>query len=98
MDLVRDQYVELVGRMAFRDQVALRGVFSRVFSKDQPVDILSRRLAEDPRLAGLHRSQLEITDGWLAIAISPAQALQPDSGDSAAAPRVADQDSNLPVR
>jgi hypothetical protein len=98
VDLVRDQYVELIGRMAFRDQVALRGVFSRVFSKEQPVDIISRRLAEDPRLAGLRRSQLEIVDGWLAIAVSNSPEGPSESTDSATAPRLADHETSLPVR
>lgn len=70
-DLVRDQYVELMGRLAFRDQLALRGIFSRVFSREKPIDAISRRLAEDPRLAGLTLRQLEINDGWLAVAIGP---------------------------
>ncbi|MCH5374089.1 MAG: hypothetical protein JJ992_08935 [Planctomycetes bacterium] len=70
-DLVRDQYVELIGRLAFRDQIALRGVFSRVFSREKPIALVSRILAEEPRLAGLEISQLEIDDGWLALAIAP---------------------------
>jgi hypothetical protein len=71
-DLVRDQYVELIGRLALRDQIALRGVFSRVFSREKPFNLISRRLAEEPRLEGLEISQMEIADGWFALAIGPA--------------------------
>jgi len=70
-DLVRDQYVELIGRLAFGDQIALRGVFSRVFSRDKPIDLVSRLMGEEPRLHDLEISQLEIDDGWLALAIGP---------------------------
>ena len=70
-DLIRDQYVELIGRLALRDQIALRGIFSRVFSRDKPFDLISRHLAGEPRLAGLEISQMEILDGWFALAIGP---------------------------
>ncbi|MCL4207087.1 MAG: hypothetical protein KJ000_31780 [Pirellulaceae bacterium] len=70
-DLVRDQYVELIGRLALRDQIALRGIFSRVFSREKPFDLISRQLAAEPRLAGLEISQMEILDGWFALAIGP---------------------------
>jgi hypothetical protein len=71
-DLVRDQYVELIGRrLSFRDQIALRGIFSRVFAKNQPMDFVSRRLQSDPRFDGLAVIQTVIQDGWLGIAIGP---------------------------
>jgi hypothetical protein len=69
-DMVRDQYVELAGpRLKFRDQIALRGVFSRVFQKDQPIALISQRLNNDPRLAGYRISQLTVGDGWMGLAI-----------------------------
>jgi hypothetical protein len=72
-DLVRDQYVELMGkRLHFRDQVALRGVFSRIFARNQPVDFVSRMLQSDRRLTGLAVTQIAIDDGWLGIAIGSA--------------------------
>jgi hypothetical protein len=70
-DLIRDQYVELIGRLALRDQIALRGVFSRVFTREKPFDLISRLLADEPRMAGLEISQMEIHDGWFALAIGP---------------------------
>jgi hypothetical protein len=88
VDLVRDQYVELAGpRLKFGDQIALRGVFSRVFAKDQPFDLVSRLLRDDPRLDGYRVSQISIGDGWLGLAIgaespSPAARLtrRPNAG------------------
>lgn len=71
VDLVRDQFVELIGRLSLRDQIALRGVFSRVFNREKPFDLISRRLADEPQMAGLEVSQMDIEDGWLALAIGP---------------------------
>ncbi len=70
-DLVRDSYVELIGRLGFRDQVALRGIFSRVFSRTQPFNAISKRLRTDPALEGLRLTQFAIGDGWVGIAIGP---------------------------
>jgi hypothetical protein len=71
-DLVREQYVELIGRrIRFGDQIALRGIFSRVFAKNQPVNLVSQRLKDDPRLQGLAINQLTIGDGWLGMSVAP---------------------------
>lgn len=72
-DLVRDQYVELLGkRLHLRDQIALRGIFSRVFSQSKPIQIISRGLRTDPRLAGLEIDQLAIGHGWLGLSLGEA--------------------------
>lgn len=68
-DLVRDQYVELIGRLGLRDQVALRGVFSRVFTRSKPIRVISSRLKEDPRLEGLALTQLAVGHGWMGVAL-----------------------------
>ncbi len=70
-DLVRDQYVELIGKLGIRDQVALRGVFSRVFTRAKPFNLITNRLKSDTRLDGLRVSQLAIGDGWMGVAIGP---------------------------
>ena len=75
-DLVRDQYVELLGqRLHLRDQIALRGVFSRVFSQDKPIQLVSAELRTDSRLDGLEIDQLAIQHGWLSLSLGevPAQ-------------------------
>ena len=69
-DLVRDQYVELLGkRLHLRDQIALRGIFSRVFSQSKPIQLISQGLRTDPRLAGLEIDQLAIGYGWLSLSL-----------------------------
>lgn len=69
-DLIRDQYVELIGeRLHFRDQVALRGIFSRVFARSQPIRLLSDRMAGSKQLNDVHFTQFMLDDGWLGIAI-----------------------------
>jgi hypothetical protein len=73
-DLVRDSYVKLIGRLGFRDQIALRGIFARVFSRAEPIDLISRQLRDDPRLKGLAVTQFAIGDGWIGIAIGPTPA------------------------
>lgn len=69
-DLVRDQYVELLGqRLHLRDQIALRGVFSRVFSQNKPIQLVSGELRTDSRLDGLEIDQLAIEHGWLSLSL-----------------------------
>ncbi len=69
-DLVRDRYVELLGkRLHLRDQIALRGIFSRVFSQSKPIQLVSQGLRTDPRLAGLEIGQLDIAYGWLSLSL-----------------------------
>ena len=69
-DLVRDEYVELSGkRLRFRDQVTLRAIFSRVFLRNQPIDVLSKLLRTDRRLQGLGVTQIAIDDGWIGVAV-----------------------------
>lgn len=90
VDLAREQYVELLGRrLHLRDQIALRAIFSRVFAKGQPLDLISRQLREDSRLRGLELGQMQLEDGWLGFAITPGN----DSGR-----RIASRDIAPPRR
>src|SRR3569623_612076 len=69
---VRDGSVQLWGdRFGAQPQIALRGIFSRVFSQDRQLNLLDPKLASDPRLAGLEVTQCFTTDGWLCLAIGP---------------------------
>ncbi|NLF71942.1 MAG: hypothetical protein GX575_23165 [Candidatus Anammoximicrobium sp.] len=68
--MIRDQYVELIGkRLHLREQIALRGIFSRVFAQNQPIELIGQRLQADPRLAGLEVDQFEVRDGWLSVSL-----------------------------
>ena len=73
-DLVRDGSVRLRGkRIHIRDQFALRGIFSKVLSPDRRLHIISKRLAENPRLGDVQVTRLVIADGWLGVALGPKQ-------------------------
>ena len=71
VELVRDGVVQLVGRYGFRSQIALRGIFSKTFSKERPWQVLPESLAGDPSMDGLCITQLEFADGWLALSLGP---------------------------
>jgi hypothetical protein len=82
-DLVRDRYVGLAGRrLSFRDQIALRGVFSKVFSLAKPVRFITERLESDERLEGLGITQMVIHDGWLGVAVGEPEAVAARSPDT----------------
>jgi hypothetical protein len=82
-DLVRDRYVELIGkRLHLRDQIALRGIFSRVFSQNKPIQLVSRGLRSDPRMARLQIDQLVMSDGWLSVSLGEDDA-RPDEDRTA---------------
>jgi hypothetical protein len=57
--------------LSMRSQIALRGIFSKTFSKQRPVVLTPDTMLEDPRIAGLSVSQVVIDDGWLSIAFGP---------------------------
>ncbi|MGQ9913972.1 MAG: hypothetical protein ACUVQQ_06460 [Thermogutta sp.] len=71
VQFVRDGVVQLVGPMDMRSQIALRGVFSKTFSKSRPWRLSAGFLKEHPGLADLTISQLELENGWLGVAIGP---------------------------
>jgi hypothetical protein len=78
VELARDGVIQLIGRVNVGGQIALRGVFSRTFSKTAPWNLLPEGFATDPRLADLAVSQFVIDDGWVGVALSPERtALQP---------------------
>jgi hypothetical protein len=74
-NLVRDGVIELAGRrLRLADQIALRGIFSKVFSRNHSVNIINRRLARDPRLNDLQVTQFVVSDGWIGVALGPQRA------------------------
>ena len=71
-NLVRSGSIELEGkRLRTRDQIALRGVFSKLLSRSNRLQMVPDKLVADPRLAGLEVTQRFIDDGWIGIAIRP---------------------------
>ena len=67
----RDGVIELGGRYKGKPEIALRGIFSKVLSRERKLDLLPGTLAADPRLAGLEVTQLVVEDGWIGTAIGP---------------------------
>lgn len=71
--LVRDPdgTIEIQAKhLPVRDRLALRVIFSKVFVSKPEIPLISDQWAQDKRAQGLAVSQLDIRDGWLAVAIS----------------------------
>ncbi len=74
-DLARDEVIELIGDgLNMRSQIALRGVFSKTFPRQQVLQLVPEWLRDDPRLKGLEITQLAFDDGWLGLALGPSRA------------------------
>jgi hypothetical protein len=73
--LIREDVVQLIGAgLGTRTQIPLRSIFGKVFSKDQPFQMIPETIANDNRIAGLVISQFTLEDGWMALALSPERA------------------------
>ena len=69
--LVREGTIELSGeRLNFRDQVALRGIFTKVLSKNRTFNLVAEKFARDPRLKSLRIDQFTIDDGWIGLSVA----------------------------
>jgi hypothetical protein len=71
-NLVREGNLELSGeRLKLGDQVALRGIFANVLSRNRQLSIVNRQLLTRPQLTDLQVTQFVIQDGWIGIALGP---------------------------
>ena len=71
-ELVRHGVIHLIGRrLNTSAQIALRGIFSKTFSKDEPWQLTPESLRDDPRLKDLAVTQLVLEDGWIGVALGP---------------------------
>jgi hypothetical protein len=59
--------------MSMRQRVPIRAIFNKVFAENRPWQLTRPALREHPAADGIAISQLELRDGWIAIAISPAE-------------------------
>ena len=74
-NLVRDGYIELAGqRLNTMDQVALRSIFTTALSRNRPFSLVSKQLAQNPRMSDVQVTQFAIHDGWIGIALVPKEA------------------------
>ena len=73
-ELARDGAVQLIGqRLSNKDQIALRGIFSNAFPKNETIKLTPDRLLIDPKLQDLAITQFVIDDGWIGFAVGPKQ-------------------------
>src|SRR4029077_9003575 len=71
-NLVRDGNLELVGeRLKLGDQIALRGIFAKVLSRNRQLSLVNKQLLLRPQLADLQVTQFVIQDGWIGVALGP---------------------------
>lgn len=73
-NLVREGIIELIGdREIIRigDQIALRGIFSRVLSRNRKLNLVNKEIARAPELQDQQVTQFVIHDGWIGIALGP---------------------------
>jgi hypothetical protein len=71
-NLVRDGNLELIGeRLKLGDQIALRGIFAKVLSRNRQLSIINKQLLTRPQLADLQVTQFVIQDGWIGVALGP---------------------------
>ena len=67
--LVREKGIQLTGRrLGFADQVALRTIFSTLFSRNREYTLLTEQLAQAQPFQDLKIHQFVIRDGWIGIA------------------------------
>ncbi len=74
--LVRDGVIHLIGnRLTVGSQIALRGIFSHVLSKDAPLKLVNGPAVNDRKLEDAEITQFVIDDGWIGIALGPKSSL-----------------------
>jgi hypothetical protein len=73
--LVREGHLRISGpSMSMRERLPVRAIFNKVLSANRPVPLMPPRLVDHPAVQGLAVSQLELSRGWIAIAISESSA------------------------
>ncbi|MCA9183866.1 MAG: hypothetical protein KDA51_20530, partial [Planctomycetales bacterium] len=72
-ELIRDGVVEIVSN---HDRLKLRVIFAKIFVSNPQIPLISESWVSDSRSEGLAVSQVEIRDGWLAVAVSPENSAQ----------------------
>ena len=72
--LVRDGHLSISGPgMSMRQRFPIRAIFNKVLATSRSIPLTTPKLAESPALQNAVISQLELRDGWLALAISDQQ-------------------------
>ncbi len=72
-ELIRDGVVQIQSN---HDRLKLRVIFAKIFVANPQIPLISESWLTDPRSEGLAVSQVEIRDGWLAVAVSESDSAQ----------------------
>ncbi|RMF38235.1 MAG: hypothetical protein D6753_16085 [Planctomycetota bacterium] len=83
--LERDGVVQIQSR---GDRLALRLIFAKVFVAHPEIPLVAPAWQQDPRADGLEVSQVDLRNGWFAIAVSRASQATGQVARSAEAPRL----------
>lgn len=101
-ELIRDSVISIDGhRMGSKERFPLRAIFAKVLSDKTNIPLVSQALINDPRSEGLKISQLDMEQGWLAIALSDDGKVTEESApttDSDNDPRVATDSTDISRR
>jgi len=72
--LQRDPLISVDGhRLGSKDRFPIRAIFSKVFAGNSSVPMVAQSLVNNPLAQGMKVSQLQMEQGWLAIAVSDSQ-------------------------
>ncbi|MGQ9505253.1 MAG: hypothetical protein ACUVQR_10115 [Thermogutta sp.] len=81
IQFVRDGVIQLVGPMDMRAQIALRGVFSKTFSRERPWQVSPGFLEKNPSLSDLTVTELTLEHGWLGFSVGTRSAAIEQTAD-----------------
>lgn len=69
--LIRDGHLRISGPgMSMRERLPVRAIFNKVLSAERPLRLTLPALTDAPAAEDLVVSQLELRDGWIAMAVS----------------------------
>jgi hypothetical protein len=69
--LERDPLISVDGhRLGSKDRFPIRAIFTKVFSGNSAIPMVAESLISNPLAQGMQVSQLQMEQGWLAIAVS----------------------------
>ncbi len=69
--LVRQGPVELSGEAQGQPDIALRGIFSKLFPREKSFELIPVAIADNRNLGDLRISQCVVEDGWIALSLGP---------------------------
>jgi hypothetical protein len=76
-ELHREGIVNLDGpQLTAASQIALRGIFAKVFNKSATLNLTPDRLATARELNDLEVTQFSIDDGWVGVALGPKRSVE----------------------